>query len=528
VTDMRLATPDARLETSPDPRLGTRDFGRLATPDARLATSPRPATRDSRLLFFLLLLVSCSKPASPSPSLSASKSLAPNRVVILHMGDLHGRVDRLPALSSYITSQRKRGQVLLVDSGDFFQGTPEGDLTDGRVVIDAYNALGVDAVVPGNHDFDRGPAVTEALARQARFPFLAANVRSGRGPPGWVRPSLVFSELRIEILGLAPDTMDRLSTRRAREGLEFTSGAKALAAHAWTPGVARILLTHLGIERDRDLPLRGVAAVLGGHTHVASVETLATKTILMHPGSHGTSIGRLELELDPGTGAVRSARGELVEIPEGRDAAMEHLIETHAGDVRRLMEKHVGILKEDLPRGGPDFDGVSSPLGNWLADMARGDARTEAAILLRSSIRSSLLQGPLRMRDLYLALPFRDTIVAVHVTGAQLRNALERAVAGEDRLLVEVSGIEMAYDRGRPSGRRIVRLELNGRPVEPKCTYRIATLSFMVETGGLLSSGTEVRDTGATLFGAATVYFVERSAVQPPKFTPRIRKIGRK
>jgi len=430
-------------------------------------------------------------------------------------------VDRLPSLAAFIASERKRARVIHVDAGDFFQGTPEGDLTRGRVVLESFNEMGVDALVVGNHDFDLGPSVTEELARSARFPFLAANLRmaGGRGPP-WIRPSLILPKLRLEILGLSPDAMDRLSTRRAREGLAFEGADKALTKHSWTPGMARIVLTHLGIERDRELPLNGIAAVLGGHTHVASVETLANGTLVMHPGSHGTSIGRLELEIDPASGGVRSARGEAIEVPEGRDAAIERIVEARAGDIRRAMDERVGRLEVDLPRGGPEYDGISSPLGNHIADLVLKEGGAEAAVILRSSIRASLFAGPVKRRDLYEATPFPDTIVAVTVTGAKLRGALERAVAGDERLLVEVAGIEFAYDRSSPRGRRVRKLD-----VDPGRSYRVATLSFMTEPGGLFAGAPSLRDTGRTLLEAHAEFLRERSPYRPPEFQPRIARI---
>ena len=66
--------------------------------------------------------------------------------------------------------------VLLVDVGDMFQGTPIGNKTEGRAVIDYFNAIGYDFAVPGNHDFDFGREVAEARARQSNFPWVAANL----------------------------------------------------------------------------------------------------------------------------------------------------------------------------------------------------------------------------------------------------------------------------------------------------------------------------------------------------------------
>ena len=125
--------------------------------------------------------------------------------------------------------------------------------------------------------------------------------------------------------------------------------------------------------------------------------------------------------------------------------------EEATGAIRRRMAERVGRLEEDLPRGGPEFDGTSSPLGNHVADLAREAGGAEAAVILRSSIRASLFRGDVRRRDLYEATPFPDTVVAVTLTGARLRSALGRAI-GTERLLVEVSGIEMRY-----SGKRIAR-----------------------------------------------------------------------
>ncbi len=61
-------------------------------------------------------------------------------------------------------------EVLLVDVGDMFQGTPIGNKTQGEAVIKYFNAIGYDFAVPGNHDFDKGRDNTERLARMSEFP----------------------------------------------------------------------------------------------------------------------------------------------------------------------------------------------------------------------------------------------------------------------------------------------------------------------------------------------------------------------
>ena len=165
----------------------------------------------------LLLVIVCAiaDPASPErqapassapggPSGSGTRQALPRTFIlsIITTTDLHGGIIQrgerggLALLGGYVRNVRAArprdlGAVLLVDSGDMFQGTLESNLNEGAVVVRAYNRLGYAAAAIGNHEFDFGPAGPEATPRkagddprgalkaravEARFPFLAANV----------------------------------------------------------------------------------------------------------------------------------------------------------------------------------------------------------------------------------------------------------------------------------------------------------------------------------------------------------------
>src|SRR5512143_2481080 len=120
-------------------------------------------------------LVACAttpRPAPPEPrSTSAAASVAPSppplpkRLSIVGTNDLHGHVERLPALAGYVARLRelraKDGGLLVLDAGDMFQGTLESNMNEGKAVIAAYDAIGYDAAALGNHDFDYGPVGDE-------------------------------------------------------------------------------------------------------------------------------------------------------------------------------------------------------------------------------------------------------------------------------------------------------------------------------------------------------------------------------
>jgi 5'-nucleotidase len=276
--------------------------------------------------------------------------------------DLHGRVfpsngrGGLAQLGGYLRNLRSAravdgGAVLLLDAGDTFQGGIESNLSEGALVVDAYNALGYDALAIGNHEFEYGALDTasgdgeppdmrgalKAAAARARFPFLAANLideSTGR-PVAWpnVRPSTIVDTagLRVGIVGVM--TRDGLTKTLAAnvQGL----GTAALAPTVETEarrlrqrGVdVVVVLAHAGgacsrfddpadlsscdddaeiFRLARQLPLGLVDAIVAGHSHAAVAHEVAGIPIIQ-AYSTGRAFARLDLTVDRGVGVV-SAR----------------------------------------------------------------------------------------------------------------------------------------------------------------------------------------------------------------------------
>jgi 5'-nucleotidase len=134
----------------------------------------------------------------------------------------------LPVFAGYVDALRKEnaGQVILVDSGDMYQGTLESNMFEGEAMVRAYNTLGYAAAAVGNHEFDFGPVGPDAIARHpgddelgavkrnaglASFPFLSANMteKATGKVPAWAKPYTIVRSggARIGIIGLStPDT----------------------------------------------------------------------------------------------------------------------------------------------------------------------------------------------------------------------------------------------------------------------------------------------------------------------------------
>ena len=278
---------------------------------------------------------------------------------IIGTTDLHGRVfpsDRrggVAQLGGYLRNLRAAraldgGAVLLLDAGDTFEGGIESNLSEGALVIDAYNALGYDALAIGNHEFDYGALDTisgdgappdmqgalKAAAARARFPFLAANLideATGR-PVAWpnVQPSTLVdtASLRVGIVGVM--TYDGLTMTLAAnvQGLATTPLAPTVEAEArqlrQSGADVVVVLAHAGgwcgrfddptdlsscdddaeiFRLARQLPFGLVDAIVAGHSHAAVAHEVAGIPIVQ-AYSRGTAFARLDLTFKRGTGVV--------------------------------------------------------------------------------------------------------------------------------------------------------------------------------------------------------------------------------
>ena len=331
----------------------------IAVDRTRVASLRRWLVGGTAIIAALVLLAGWSS-AGQHPGPNSDGAAGQVTISIVGTTDLHGRVvprdghGGLALLGGYLRNLRAAraadgGAVLLLDAGDTFQGGVTSDISEGLLVVDAYNALGYDALAIGNHEFEygavdtaTGPEATDmrgalkAAAARARFPFLAANVidaATGR-PVTWpnVRPSTIVDAagLRVGIVGVM--TYDGLTRTLAANvgGLDTTALAPAVereARHLRRRGADLVLvLAHAGGEcarfddpadltscddnseifrLARRLPDGLVDGIVAGHSHRALAHEVAGIPIVQ-AWSWGRSFARLDLTVEPGAGVVSS------------------------------------------------------------------------------------------------------------------------------------------------------------------------------------------------------------------------------
>ena len=274
-------------------------------------------------------------------------------ISIVATTDLHGAVlprgerGGLALLAGYLSNlraarQRDGGGVLLVDSGDMFQGTLESNLNEGAVVVQAYNSLGYAAAAIGNHEFDYGPpgpaatagastddprGALKARASEARFPFLTANVideSTGR-PVAWpnVHPSalVTVAGVKIGVVGVTTTTTPVTTIAENLGGLRFGPLAPAIEheASALRAGGASavVVVAHAGgrcttfdtptdvsscdqmseiMDVVRALPPGLVNVVASGHTHQGMAHVV-NGVAVVEAFSGGRAFSRVDLTI---------------------------------------------------------------------------------------------------------------------------------------------------------------------------------------------------------------------------------------
>ncbi|HVY61698.1 MAG TPA: bifunctional UDP-sugar hydrolase/5'-nucleotidase, partial [Planctomycetota bacterium] len=429
------------------------------------------------------------------------------RIVVVHTNDLHGqllpgpdyltpgepkpRMGGLAAIAAAVEAERARAAAegagfLLLDAGDVFHGSPEGDATRGVAVVECMNLLGYDAVCLGNHEFAYGVEAFEALAKAARFPFLAGNVaRAGAGARPLLPGSIVkeVAGLEVAIVAATSDATPRMNRPADTAGLVFSphrAALRALIERARGEADLVIAVTHIGSQEDLAVAasVTGCALIVGGHDHVAlEPAPLVGETLVVQTGELGRRIGRVTLDYDTEKRAVVRREAVLLNLfaDAPRSATVAAAVEARR---RKELDEAVGTAGAEIRRS---FSG-ESPAGGLVAEVLRATAGADLAIVNQTMIRGGFARGPVTRRDVYACSPFQNDVVALAVSGTALREYLEAALgrpSGETGL--EVAGLTARFDPRRPRGERLIEVAVGGAPLADGRVYRVATTDFFAD-----------------------------------------------
>jgi 5'-nucleotidase/UDP-sugar diphosphatase len=406
----------------------------------------------------------------------AGRVLAGSTITIVHTNDVHG--DLMATCRAATAVERLRRDtpaLLLLDAGDLSDENRSMEYVAlGRAVMPLLmNRMRYDAVTPGNHDME-GAVIAPRLAGLA-CPVLYANPTVEALQQARVKsvPFIVkeIGGVRVGLFGLTTN------------GATAAERAKQILPQLRTQADVIVALTHLGIGADealaRDVP--GIDLIIGGHTHVRITPPKRVgRTAIVCAGAHGEELGVTELRLDDAK-RVTGVSGALVSLWTAEAAPAPALWKTVAdlraevGGEKRPMGDEVGVATAAFL--GSKYD-REAPLGNLVADALRAHFKADVALLRANVLPPQLAEGPITVADLYHVVRWDAPAFTITLKGNLLRQVLERMLDDEVYYL-RTSGVRVWCDLRQPLGKRLVRVEVNGAPLDDARMYRIATEEWL-------------------------------------------------
>lgn len=410
----------------------------------------------------------------------------------------YGKVGGFAHLSTLIKRLRaSRPNALLLDGGDTWQGSATALWTRGQDMIDACKALGVD-VMTGHWEFTLGvKRVLEVIEKDfsGKIEFVAQNVKTADFNDPVFKPYVLreMGGVPVAIVGQAFPYTPIANPRHLVE--EWTFGIQEAELHriieeARSKGAkAVVLLSHNGMDVDAKLAsrVRGIDAILGGHTHDGVPTPLIVKnpggqTIVTNAGSNGKFLA--VLDLDVGESGVRGFRYKLLPVFADLlepDPKMNALIRRVREPYESKLGEKLAVTEGLLYRRG-NFNGTFDQLILDAMLTVKG-----AQIAFSPGFRwgTTLVPGQAILREHVMdqtAITYPQTTLN-DLSGAQIKAILEDVCdnlfnpdpyyqQGGD--MVRVGGMTYACDPQAAMGKRISDMRLNGKPIDAAKSYRVA------------------------------------------------------
>jgi 5'-nucleotidase len=470
-----------------------------------------------------------------------------------------------------LVKQLRQGakNTIFVAAGDLIGASPFlSAMFHDEPTIESLSMMGLEVASVGNHEFDEG--MDELLRMQnggchpvdkcqgphpfpgAKFHYLAASTiekKTGKTvfPPYEIRE---FEGIPVAFIGLTrkgtPDIVSPVSVA----GLEFRDEAdtvNALVPALKARGVeAIVVLIHEGGFPTGDYnecpaisgPIvdivkkfdKAVDVVISGHTHRAYVCKIDGR-LVTSGDKYGTIVTTIDLKLDSITRDVISARADNVIVRTGADAGdaeQTALLASYDKFAAPIANRRAGSIMGTLSR--VPNDAGESVLGDVIADAQLAATRTDtkgAAVIAFTNpggVRTDIAKkedGAVTYADVFASQPFRNQLVTLTLTGAQIKNMLEQQWLDPNRpRILQVSkGFNYTWDSAKPYGDHVVAdlMSLNGQRVDPATRYRVTVNNYLAVGG---DGFTVLKQGSAPQFGIYDVdaldgYFQANSPIAP-------------
>ncbi|WP_226580910.1 cell wall-binding repeat-containing protein [Halobacillus litoralis] len=458
-------------------------------------------------------------------------------LTIMHSNDTHAHISNAPKKVSLVEQLRAdRENSILLDAGDVFSGTLFYNQYKGLADVQFMNMMQYDAMVPGNHEFDDGPAVFADFIEEAEFPIVSSNIdysantrlsqlfKDEIGTPGedsTIYPASIIDVdgEKVGVFGLTSEETVTLSNPGDTISFEdYIQKAEDTVAMLEGEGVNKIIaLTHIGVTYDETLAssVDGIDVVVGAHSHTQLDDEKVFNedgepTVVVQAGEYSEFLGDLQVSFDD-EGVLTAWDSQLIDVEESDvtpNAEAQELLTELEGPLEDLKQQVVGETTVALNGERSDVRQGETNLGNLITDSMLAKAQdvepdTTIAIQNGGGIRASIDKGDITMGEVLTTMPFGNTLVTLDLTGEQIVDALENGVSDLENMggrFAQVSGLKYTFDRSLEAGSRIVDVKTKTddgyEALDMDKEYTVATNAFVAAGGDGYETFAEAKANG--------------------------------
>ncbi len=505
-------------------------------------------------ILLAVLLVSCS-------------GAGVRKVSIIETSDIHGVIlpydfiekkeikSSLSSVFSYIRQVRKGKDVtILLDDGDNLQGQPEVyyynfiDTVSPHFQAEAMNYMGYDAQTAGNHDVETGHAVYDRIAKEYKFPLLAANAINIKTGKPYFKPYQIIEKkgVRIAVFGLITPSVPNWLPPELYSGIEFRDMVET--ARAWMPVILKekpdlvVGLFHSGWDKTRtavrddgSADENGSAAVaynvpgfdiiFTGHDHKVAnekfVNAAGDTVLILNCGSRAEQVAQADINLSPRRRKGKSRRIIAGSIIKSSDFKPDPGFVLTFARQNKVIGAYVDKVIASSSATISSRDAIFGPSAfvDMVHSLQLGITGADISFAAPLSFDVSILKGPVTVGDMFKLYKYENMLYTMTLSGGEIKKYLEYSYSGwfntmrspEDLMLNfrtgkdgkpvinngrawlknpsydfdSAAGIDYTVDLKKKEGERVtIKGFTDGRPFEKNKIYKVAINSFRGNGGG--------------------------------------------
>ncbi|GAF36965.1 bifunctional metallophosphatase/5'-nucleotidase [Lentilactobacillus farraginis] len=471
------------------------------------------------------------------------------KITLLATSDTHGFIEPTNYVDSNVNKpfglkkasstikryirQHQDEQVILVDNGDFLQGSPMADYaakradeSDKASFISAYNQVGYQIGSIGNHEFDYGLDYLNFVINHSTRQFVCANIVDRDNEPMLTNPYTILNVggIKIGFLGLTTTSTKKWKNVNALN--DFNLISELTACKRYIPELREkadlvIVVYHGGFERDHtgnwnDINpgenrgydilknIKGIDGLISGHQH-RKIASELFKVPIIQPGSRGEFVGKISFEISNTTKQVTRYTSELLSVADNQpDKTIAKQIAPLSSHLQYWLDKPLSHIDGDLTFNDPFHARIKeSAFIEFIQKVQMAKMGTDISATALYNNEAHGFESPITMRNIITNYVYPNTLVKSRISGADLRAALEVTAKYFDVKHGEVvvnehfmfpkerfynydmyEGIEYTLNIARPIGQRVTRLKYHGRDVTDDQVLFVTLNRYRASGGG--------------------------------------------